>query len=82
MFASSKAKEIVQSTKEKKQIQALENNRDLDDVDLKLNLKEARQVVEVVRSQRTARKIDQEARKLIDKSPPKKQISTDSKLRS
>lgn len=34
LFASSKARDIVHETKEKKQIQALENNKDLDDVDL------------------------------------------------
>ena len=62
MFASSKAKEIIQETKGK-------NSRD---VDFNLNLKEARQVVEVVKSQRTARKLEKEARKIVDKSPPKK----------
>ena len=74
MFASSKAKEIVNETMEKKQIQALESNKNLDDVDMRLNFKECREVIQIVKSQRTARKLDKEANKMADsyKSPPKK----------
>jgi len=84
MFASSKAKEIVNETMEKKQIQALESNKNLDDVDMRLNFKECREVIQIVKSQRTARKLDKEANKMVDsykspskmadsyKSPPKK----------
>ena len=73
MFASSKAKEIVNETMEKKQIQALESNKNLDDVDMRLNFKECREVIQIVKSQRTARKLDKEANKMVDsyKSPSK-----------
>ena len=84
LFLGKLAKEIVNETMEKKQIQALESNKNLDDVDMRLNFKECREVIQIVKSQRTARKLDKEANKMVDsykspskmadsyKSPPKK----------